>query len=137
MKRLRIYLAAQYGAKDELLAVAAKIEAIGHTVMSSWLQEPPKWTGPESVTEEQLRDIRDNALEDIRASDMIIAITPTALETPIEKNSGGRHHEFGYAMAKGLDMMVVGDKENLFHHFHAYCCDIETMLDALRHPEAF
>jgi nucleoside 2-deoxyribosyltransferase len=29
---------------------------------------------------------------------------------------GGRHVEFGYALAKGKRVVVIGERENVFHH---------------------
>lgn len=55
-------------------------------------------------------------------------------------NKGGRHVEFGMALALGHEILVVGPKENVFHHAYHYPTgtfvrhfeDKESLLEYLR-----
>lgn len=50
--------------------------------------------------------------EDVNAAELVINFT----EPPRAKaNRGGRHVEYGIALAKGARVIVVGHRENIFH----------------------
>jgi hypothetical protein len=42
--------------------------------------------------------------------------TISLMETPRNNSRGGRHVEFGIAVALGHRLMVVGPRETVFHH---------------------
>jgi nucleoside 2-deoxyribosyltransferase len=51
-------------------------------------------------------------IEDIQAADALIAFT----ERPFsDKGRGGRHVEFGYALALKKTIYMIGPRENVFH----------------------
>lgn len=50
--------------------------------------------------------------EDVTAAEIVISFT----EPPRAKaNRGGRHVEYGIALARGVRVIVVGHRENIFH----------------------
>lgn len=86
---------------------AEKLQALGYEIHSSWIYEPLDPPVPPLTC--AMRD-----LDELAVSDLLIAFT----EGPIvsDRNTGGRHVEFGYAIATGIDCFVVGELENVFHH---------------------
>lgn len=53
-------------------------------------------------------------LEDLMRADCCISFTCEPGK-PQGRNRGGRHVEFGYALARGYRLIVVGFRENIFH----------------------
>lgn len=113
---MKIYLAARYSRREELCTYRADLEALGHTITSRWL------FGNHQLTDEELR--ADGGAVEKRArfavedwQDLIAAATCISFtEEPRSGNSrGGRHVEFGAALALGQRCIVVGARENVFH----------------------
>ena len=112
---MKIYLCARYSRRDELRAVAAEAEQLGHTITSRWLNT--KWEhkddqGSSAAPPEYRERHAVEDLEDVLACDLLIAFT----ESPRSGGRGGRHVEFGAALAAGKRLLVIGPYENLFHH---------------------
>jgi crossover junction endodeoxyribonuclease RuvC len=110
---MKLYLAARYSRREELLEYAAQLEVAGLEVTSRWLK------GGHQVTEQQLLD--DKALgerfasedwDDLEKADVMIAFTEEPRSAP---NRGGRHVELGLALALDMVVFVVGPRENVFH----------------------
>ncbi len=99
-----IYLAASYNRKDEMCAIAEKLQLLGHTITSRWIVQHG---------EDQETGARED-LEDIDNSAWVISFTGAGT------TSGGRHVEFGYALAKGKAMVLIGEPENVFHKLKRY-----------------
>lgn len=123
---MKFYLCARYSRRDELRSVREELQRLGHTVTSRWLDT--NWEEKErqdqvhsSAAPPEYREQYAVAdLEDVRAADCLIAFT----EEPRSGGRGGRHVEYGAALALGKRIIVVGHRENLFHHhpsveFHA------------------
>lgn len=110
---MKIYLAAAYGRREEMLEVAKVVEAAGHTVTSRWIQglhdTPP--AGAEVDSPEHQRWCANDDLADIWMADCIINFTGGG-----NKSRGGRHVEFGFGIALELRLLIVGECENVFHH---------------------
>lgn len=110
---MKVYLAARYSRRDQMRRVAAVLQTAGHQVTSRWLESewvnrpnessaaPPEYRATYAVID----------LEDVDAADVVLNFT----EAPGDGSRGGRHVEFGYALAKGKRLIVVGYRENLFH----------------------
>lgn len=134
---MKVYLAARYSRRDEMRGVAAEARRLGHAVTSRWLDTD--W-----LAEGQVRSIaappeyrEKYALidhEDVQAADLVANFT----EPPGSGGRGGRHVEFGLAVAWGKRLVVVGHRENLFHHLPAvvFCPDAEALLALLRDEAA-
>jgi hypothetical protein len=150
---VKVYLMARYGRRQEMLQVAADLEALGHEVTSRWIRGDHELDDNLLNTDPEFRD-REGArfamadLFDLRMAlsdyhGCAIAFT----EEPGVKHGrgrGGRHFEAGVAywssnMRRSYGMpiprlILVGHKENVF-----YCLpewehypDWPTCLEALR-----
>lgn len=111
---MKIYLAARFSRQEELCKYARSLETLGHVVTSRWLTGKHGWSGISDhmiPAEEQAVFARED-LEDVEAADLIICFTEPSGSGPAR---GGRHVEFGYALARGKRCMVVGPHENVFY----------------------
>jgi hypothetical protein len=113
---LLIYLAARYNKHPEMQGVRDVLQAMGHTVTSRWIDQHGG-DQLESATHAQLNSQSEacavygqHDIEDIEAAETVISFT-----YPDGGGKGGRHIEFGYALAKGKRMILVGPRENIFH----------------------
>lgn len=117
---MKIYLASSYLRRLELCGYRDRLQAIGHIVTSRWLNgahvitdRPDGDDGSCSPEAALLRQVYGNEdLLDLNAASVVIGFT----EPPNSRSArGGRHVEFGYALAKGKQLIVVGYRENIFH----------------------
>ena len=126
---MKVYLAGPYQWKDQIIGYANAARAVGIEITSFWLEEPHdskiqlKDLPEEEHTAYALRDLRD-----IDAADALVLFAVPPTDTPIPR--AGRHVEFGYALAQGLEIFVVGGKENIFHYL-PWVKHVETWADAL------
>jgi nucleoside 2-deoxyribosyltransferase len=121
--RLRVYLAARYSRREELVGYQRELEHIGAVVPSRWLLGEHQWEGKAAEVAEAYEKRLETppeavqfALddwEDLRSADVVVSFTeaPRASST----SRGGRHVEFGMAYALGKPCIVVGYRENVFH----------------------
>jgi hypothetical protein len=112
---VKIYLAARYSRRDEMLTCRARLEAYGYRVTSRWIegdhQIDDQGLSVEAKASERTRFATED-WDDLMAADCVINFT----ESPRSTNSrGGRHVEFGAALAAGKRCFVVGPQENVFH----------------------
>lgn len=112
---MRIYLAARYSRFEEMQSVRKDLETCGHKVTSRWINGGHKLTddglSEEGKEIERLRFAVED-LDDLYAADVVVSFT----EPPRSANSrGGRHVEFGVALAIHMPVVVVGPRENVFH----------------------
>jgi hypothetical protein len=105
---MRIYLAARYERRFEMLGVAATLARAGHEVTSRWI-EGGRGDDPAIVP----------AVEDLiqlSQADCLVSFTEDPQRKVAWAARGGRHVEFGVALATGKRLCVVGPRENIFHH---------------------
>ncbi len=112
---MKIYLASRYSRNEEMRAVAADLIAQGHEVTSRWIQGDHQiddaGLSAQAAEAERIRFAQED-WADLLAADCCLSFT----EVPrTEKTRGGRHVEFGAALALGKDCIVVGHRENVFH----------------------
>lgn len=112
-----IYLASRYSRNDEMRGVRDVLTAYGFTVTSRWIDLHPDVVGDftESFTVDTLNQepgkcapLGQHDLDDIDRADWVVSFTG-------QGGKGGRHVEFGYGVAKGKRMIVVGPREHVFH----------------------
>jgi len=128
---MKIYLAGRYSRREELCEYRKQLQELGHDVQSRWLDGKhqisdtgkPIGDHGEALVEEIGNDNweRNSALrakfarddwEDVTGADVVISFT----EAPRSNaNRGGRHVEYGVALALGKRVIVVGHRENIFH----------------------
>jgi hypothetical protein len=86
----------------------------GHAVTSRWI-DPAESASDECTPEQMNADPESCAphasvdLADVSQSDALICFT----EWP--SSTGGRHVEFGYALALGIRIVMIGPREHIFH----------------------
>ena len=101
----KIALTSRFGRQQEMRAVAAYLESLGHAVVSRWLV----------VEQDQdTQELAQMCLDDIGQADVVVAYTD-APDTP-GAGRGGRHAEFGAAAMTFARLILVGRREHLLHH---------------------
>ncbi len=128
---MKIYLAARYSRREELCGYRDQLQTVGDKITSRWLngnhQVDDRGLSAQACEAERIRFACED-WEDLLAADVCINFT----EKPrTELTRGGRHVEFGAALALKKACIVVGHRENVFHclpwvHF------VETFDDAFR-----
>lgn len=113
---MKIYLAARYSRREELYEYHKDLIKLGHEVTSSWLVDTSENTaiveGSIHTMPLESRPYAARDYNEIARSNIVISFT----ESPISRyGRGGRHVEFGLAMAWGKQLIIVGPRENIFH----------------------
>lgn len=121
-----VYLAGRYSRREELCGYRQELQAKGYRVQARWLDGNHQLSDagiPMADNGERLAEASQRAAElrlkfaqedkeDVFGADIVINFT----EPPRAKPSrGGRHVEFGIALASGAMVIVVGYRENIFH----------------------
>jgi hypothetical protein len=105
---MKIYIAARYDRRFEMLGVAAALIRAGHEVTSRWIE------GGRGGEPEIIAAVED--VGDLTRADCIVTFTEAPERGVPWAARGGRHVEFGLALAMGKRVCVVGPRENVFHH---------------------
>jgi nucleoside 2-deoxyribosyltransferase len=105
-----LYFAGRYGRREELKRYAGELRAMGITVTSRWLDGAHE---DDNGTPEEAERFAIEDLKDLDVADVLVAFTESPGAVP-NRARGGRHVEFGYALAKGKQVCVVGHRENVF-----------------------
>lgn len=101
---MRIYIAASYARREEMLAKSKTLIASGHEITSRWLLGD-QHLGPAVDAQHDIIDLM--------AAECVLSFT----QRPVDGyTSGGRHVEFGIAIAAARRCIVIGPRENVFHH---------------------
>lgn len=110
---MRLYLAGSAMRHADIEALAQELRNQGHAVVSTWHNTLD--VELEQRSDELLqsmphlyREPVQMALAELRSADTIVVVTGGP-------GRGGRHVEFGYAIALGLHTIVIGPREHLFH----------------------
>ena len=107
---MKIYLAAKFERRAELRPIRDKLWAMGHEVVSNWIDEVKK---PEGMSSDQFkRKLAVKDLAQIESADLFI------LDTFVVSERGGKEVEFGLALGQfqGILVYIVGPIRNVFHH---------------------
>ena len=117
---MKIYLAGKYSRKEELIGYAKELAELGHSVVSSWL-----WTSLDDPQAKEVEVATESVPQlagevfalwdmiDLYNADMLVSFTePVRGEN---KDRGGRHVELGVALARGMMIIIVGPRENVFY----------------------
>lgn len=116
MKPWVVYLAGRYSRREELRGYAADLAQLGlGEVRAAWLSGEHEWDGSQA-TGEELAVAQQFAIDDVRdigRAQVVIVFT----EAPGAggRNRGGRHVEYGIALAAKKHVVIVGPAENVFH----------------------
>lgn len=112
--RGNVYLAGRYATHPEMQTRRDDLNQLGYYVTSRWINGGHEWVGvpDEEMPVELGRRFAQEDLLDMNAADIVICFT----EEPRTKMGwGGRHVEFGWAVARGKAVAVVGPRENVFY----------------------
>jgi len=102
---MKIYLASNYSTWPQMQEHAKVLKELGHEVTSEWINGTH---GADDHADYARIDLRD-----LEVADAVIFFS----ESPDgSRTRGGKHVEFGYALAKGKHIFLVGRFHNVFHH---------------------
>lgn len=120
---MKIYTAALYSRREEILGYAKQLEDAGHEITARWTK------GDEEG--KSLEDIAVMDLEDVLRAEMTLVFTNPYGSF---QKGGGRHTELGLAYASGKMVWIVGEKEQVFHSLPRIrqFNDVETVVEALK-----
>jgi nucleoside 2-deoxyribosyltransferase len=127
---VKAYIAARYGRRDEAREVASQLQSLRYDITSSWLwqveDEMLYDEGPEAASRFAQKDV-----EEIRGADAVVYLSEK------EDNvwgRGGRHVEFGIAVALEKHIFVIGPMENLFHYLPGitHCNHLDDFIEYLK-----
>lgn len=126
---IRYYFAARFSRNAEMRSHRDELEgAVLHSeVTSRWIDLHPDIVGAAqqtvSFTPGQLDadpegcwKLGAHDIEDLDAADVIVSFTGEGDDTG-RPSKGGRHIEHGYAIATGKRIVIVGQRENIFHTY--------------------
>ena len=108
---MKIYLASRYSRLPEMQACREDLLAAGHEVTARWVDGAHQ-ASDEDLTSELASRFAVEDYDDLAKADCVISFTEPARTGPTR---GGRHVEFGIALALGKRVVVVGHRENVFH----------------------
>lgn len=117
----RVYLAARYSRLEEMQAVREQLRELGYEVTSRWVNGDHQAENDDPLL---MREFAIDDLADLRRADMVISFQETPRQP--STNRGGRHVEFGYALAMGKVLYAVGPLEHVFtalpevHHYASW-----------------
>lgn len=118
MRRSMIfYLAAKFRYRGAVGHIALKLQAHGHTVTSRWLTRDYPGGLQENSETLQATWARED-LQDINSADHVV-VFQLPCDALVSEHSAGRHIEFGYALAQGKQLMLVGGPTTVFHYLPA------------------
>lgn len=110
---MKIYLASAYGRREEMLGYAAELTARGHEITARWIQGLHE-TPPDGIAVESTEHHAWCAIDDI--DDIVSAAAVVSFTGGDTRKRGGRQVEFGIGVALEKTMVLIGERENVFHH---------------------
>ena len=114
---MNYYLPGRYERREELKGYADELQSLGHTITSRWLNGTHVLTvdrkyHPDDGVPLEMATFAQEDYEDIKAAGALILFS----EPPDTAGKrGGRHVEFGMALAWGKRLVIIGQRENVFH----------------------
>jgi nucleoside 2-deoxyribosyltransferase len=131
----KVYMAGRVSKRPILQQWQDDLTERGLEIVSRWSMRNSNHVAPgmkseKAPTSERIRFAVED-LEDIDKCDVVISL----MEEPRNDSRGGRHVEFGYALARGKQLVIIGEKETVFHelpqvkhypNFDEYLQDIDN-----------
>lgn len=111
---MKTYIAGRYSRRDEFRLYANLLGQRGITVTSRWLNEDKPLDG--QMGQESAEWYAETANIDLQDIDYADSVLFFAEDPLVGTPRGGRHVEFGYALARGKFIDVIGPAENVFHY---------------------
>lgn len=105
---MKIYIASLYGDKELAQRLRDNLLIAGHECTSRWLD------GTKGASPGEHRANADMDIEDVKRCDVLVLM---AKSKGTMFNGGGRYVEYGYALAIGKPIVILGPiGENVFHY---------------------
>jgi hypothetical protein len=123
-RKRRIYLAARYYDAPLMREWRARLKDHGHIVISRWID------GKTASNDYERNRFASEDVEDIKNScTLIVRNDPNYFGS----GWGGRHVEYGLAIAWEKDIFLVGGRENIFHYLDGvnYYATFENLVNSL------
>jgi hypothetical protein len=106
---LQVYLAGRSEDVDAVRTLRERLAAVGIGCTAGWLVKFDE--------SERIGALR--CLVDIARADALVLVNLSQVH---RSGTGGRHVETGIALTLGKPVIVLGDRENVFHHLGAVRC---------------
>lgn len=125
MRHYPVYLASRYSRREELQGYAQQLAAMdGFSCTSRWLTGEHDWAETQ-INQHGERDpaaisplAQQYAIDDLADIDIaqgfVVFTDPPGQNGP--RARGGLHVEFGWALSRNKDLLVVGPRTNVFYH---------------------
>ena len=112
---MKVYLAAAWGRRLEIVAVAERLRELGVEVTSRWLTEEANMSMDSDSFAAERAAID---LADVDAADTLVRFTDALSEQSVDSRlvSCARMVEFGYAKKAGKRLYVCGGHQNVFDY---------------------
>jgi hypothetical protein len=123
---MKFYLASIFRDRPRMLDVTTDLVLLGHRVTARWIHHPPDVQPMDSRY-----DLHEKAVEDLDDVDKAKGLILFTDDVDGHKGGGGRHVEFGFALAKGKQLYVVGPVTSVFHHLKVICKRTDTWSEML------
>jgi hypothetical protein len=117
---MKIYISARFGRRAEAEGLAFHLQELGHVITSSWIWQIEDEMG--GGTDGDMRYDRfievtarlaDKDVDEVAAADALVYLSE---EESNPWGRGGRHVEYGMALALKKRLFIVGPLENIFHY---------------------
>ena len=120
---MKIYIAARYGRREHCQKLAKFLTELGHEITSHWITSDEHIKG--TPAECALIDFRD-----VMRCDTLVSLQEQPRDSVGQR--GGRHVEFGMALASGKNVIVVGPRETIFRELEqvTHYATLEEFQDA-------
>jgi hypothetical protein len=109
---MKLYLAAAFERQAEMHGYAMRLMSAGHEVTSRWNNPHLRHRGLANQDDATNGDIirwATDDISDLREADAVASFTG-------QGGRGGRHVEFGLAIALEKRLLVIGPLEHVFHY---------------------
>ena len=114
---MKIYFAGRYRDADIFRALGETLKRNGHEIVSRWIYLNRRaGRAFEVIPVEEKAEIAREDVEDVHACDILVLLSTPIITIPAGR--GGKHVEFGIALALGKRICVMGARENVFHWYH-------------------
>lgn len=111
-----VYIAARFSRRPECHELAKFMASRGHYITSRWVLPNADHVIPTGMSEQAADAERQRFAEedfnDVISCDWMVSLT----EEPRNNSRGGRHVEFGMALALLKCVTIIGPRETVFHH---------------------
>ena len=113
MRNPKLFVAAAWSRRGEVQRIKGILEDLGFECTNRW----------QDLSDDY--DARESALlnlHDLHRSEILVLLTDS------DSTTGGYHVEFGLCMARRMPIILVGPRQNIYHHL-----DLVDRVDTVEH----